>query len=293
METATQILNGRQTAREIRKEIAEKVKTRVANGKKVPHLAAVLVGNDGGSETYVSYKVKDCAEVGFKSSLIRRTDEVTQKEMMGLVEELNNDPEIDGFIIQLPLPKHINAQEVLLAINPDKDVDGFHPSNVGKMALGIDGFLSATPSGILELLSRNGISVSGKHCVVLGRSHIVGSPVSILLAQNTPKGNATVTLCHSRTQNLKEITKQADVLIAALGKPGFVKADMVKEGAIVIDVGTTRVEDSTKKSGFALKGDVDYENVSKITSAITPVPGGVGPMTRVALLMNTLKAVGY
>jgi methylenetetrahydrofolate dehydrogenase (NADP+)/methenyltetrahydrofolate cyclohydrolase len=291
METATQILNGRQTAREIRNEIAEKVKQRVASGKKVPHLAAVLVGNDGGSETYVSYKVKDCAEVGFKSSLIRRTDEVTQVEMMELVEKLNNDPDIDGFIIQLPLPKHINAQEVLLAINPDKDVDGFHPSNVGKMALGIDGFLSATPSGILELLTRNGISVSGKHCVVLGRSHIVGSPVSILLSQNTPKGNATVTLCHSRTQNLKEITKQADVLIAALGKPGFVTADMVKEGAIVIDVGTTRVADSSKKSGFALKGDVDYEGVSKISSAITPVPGGVGPMTRVALLMNTLKAV--
>lgn len=292
METATQILNGNATAREIRNEIAESVKKRIAVGKKAPHLAAVLVGNDGGSEAYVSYKVKDCAEVGFKSSLIRRPVSVTQVEMMELVNSLNNDPEIDGFIIQLPLPKHINAQEVLIAIDPEKDVDGFHPSNVGKMALGIDGFLPATPSGILDLLARNGISVSGKHCVVLGRSHIVGSPVSILLAQNTPKGNATVTLCHSRTQNLKEITKQADVLIAALGIPGFVTADMVKKGAVVIDVGTTRVEDSSKKSGFALKGDVDYENVSKVTSAITPVPGGVGPMTRVALLMNTLKAVG-
>jgi methylenetetrahydrofolate dehydrogenase (NADP+)/methenyltetrahydrofolate cyclohydrolase len=257
----------------------------------VPHLAAVLVGNDGGSETYVNYKVKDCNEVGFESTLIRRNADISEVELLSLVDDLNQNPEIDGFIVQLPLPDHIDEQKIIRAIDPAKDVDGFHPINVGNMVLGLPGFVSATPSGIVELMKRNNITTSGKHCVVLGRSNIVGTPMSILLSRNTEMGNATVTLCHSRTKNLKEICLQADILIAALGKPGFVSADMIKEGAVVIDVGTTRVPDSSKKSGFSLKGDVDYESVSEKASAITPVPGGVGPMTRVALLLNTLKAV--
>lgn len=286
------VISGKQTAADIRKEIAGKVEQLKNAGKKVPHLAAVLVGNDGGSETYVNYKVRDCNEVGFESTLIRKPETVSEKELLSVVDKLNSDNEVDGFIVQLPLPKHIDEQKIIRAIEPTKDVDGFHPVNVGNMVLGIPGFISATPSGIVELMKRNHIDPSGKHCVVLGRSNIVGTPMSILLSRNSEMGNATVTLCHSRTINLKEICLEADILIAALGKPGFVKSDMVKEGAIVIDVGTTRVPDTSKKSGFSLKGDVDYQAVSQKASAITPVPGGVGPMTRVALLLNTLKAVG-
>ena len=285
------ILDGKATAQEIRNEISLKVAERVKNGLKAPHLAAVLVGTDGGSETYVAFKVKDCEEVGYESTLIRKPDTISEKELLDLVAELNENPEIDGFIVQLPLPKHIDTQKIIMAIDPLKDVDGFHPENVGKMALGLPGFLPATPMGIMELLKRNNINPSGKHCVVLGRSNIVGTPMSILLSRNTPMGNGTVTLCHSRTENIGAISATADILIAALGKPGFVTADMVKPGAVVIDVGTTRVKDSSKKSGFSLKGDVCFEEVSKKASAITPVPGGVGPMTRVALLLNTLRAV--
>lgn len=286
----TQILDGKATAQEIRNEIAIQVAEQKKAGLKVPHLAAVLVGTDGGSETYVSFKVKDCSEVGFESTLIRKPDTISEKELLELVEELNENQEIDGFIVQLPLPKHIDTQKVIMAIDPRKDVDGFHPENVGKMMLGLPGFLPATPFGIIELLKRNNINPSGKHCVVLGRSNIVGSPMSVLLSRNTEMGNATVTLCHSRTKNIQEIAASADILIAALGKPDFVTKDMVKPGAIVIDVGTTRVADSSKKSGFSLKGDVRYDDVFSKAFAITPVPGGVGPMTRVALLLNTLKA---
>lgn len=286
----TQILDGKATAQEIRNEIAKKVAEQKKARLKVPHLAAVLVGTDGGSETYVSFKVKDCSEVGFESTLIRKPDTISEEELLELVEELNENQEIDGFIVQLPLPKHIDTQKVIMAIDPRKDVDGFHPENVGKMMLGLPGFLPATPFGIIELLKRNNINPSGKHCVVLGRSNIVGSPMSVLLSRNTEMGNATVTLCHSRTKNIQEIAASADILIAALGKPDFVTKDMVKPGAIVIDVGTTRVADSSKKSGFSLKGDVRYDDVFSKAFAITPVPGGVGPMTRVALLLNTLKA---
>jgi methylenetetrahydrofolate dehydrogenase (NADP+)/methenyltetrahydrofolate cyclohydrolase len=284
------ILSGRETAKEIRQEIAAEVAERKKRGLKVPHLAAVLVGNDGGSETYVNYKVKDCKEVGFESTLIRREDSITEDELLDLISELNANKDIDGFIVQLPLPKHIDSQKVITAIDPDKDVDGFHPTNVGRMNLGLDGFLPATPSGIIQLLKRNGIETSGKHCVILGRSNIVGSPLSVLLSRNREMGNATVTLCHSRTKDVAHQTRQADILVAALGRPGFVKADMVKRGAVVIDVGTTRVPDESKKSGFGLKGDVVYDEVAPLCEAITPVPGGVGPMTRVALLLNTLKA---
>lgn len=287
---APKILSGRETAKEIRQEIGAEVAKRKASGLKVPHLAAVLVGNDGGSETYVSYKVKDCKEVGFDSTLIRREESITEKELLQLIAELNANDDIDGFIVQLPLPKHIDSQKVITAIDPDKDVDGFHPTNVGRMNLGLDGFISATPSGIIELLKRNEIETSGKHCVILGRSNIVGSPLSVLMSRNREMGNATVTLCHSRTKDLAHWTRQADILVAALGRPGFVTADMVKRGAVVIDVGTTRVPDESKKSGFALKGDVVYDEVAPLAEAITPVPGGVGPMTRVALLLNTLKA---
>lgn len=286
----TIILDGNKTAKAIREEIAQTVVNRKNKGGKPPHLAAILVGNDGGSETYVSYKVKDCKEVGFESTLIRKPDTVSEKELLELVDELNRNSEIDGFIIQLPLPKHIDAQKIIMAIDPRKDVDGFHPQNVGKMTLGLDGFLPATPMGIMQLLSRYKIDPSGKHCVVLGRSNIVGTPMSILLSRNTDFGNATVTLCHSRTKNIQDIAFTADILIAALGKPGFVTADMVKPGAVVIDVGTTRVPDASKKSGFVLKGDVQFDEVAAKAGAITPVPGGVGPMTRVALLLNTLKA---
>lgn len=284
------ILSGRETAKEIRQEIAAEVAERKKAGLKIPHLAAVLVGNDGGSEAYVSYKVKDCKEVGFESTLIRREDSISEKELLELIAVLNANAEIDGFIVQLPLPNHIDSQKVITAIDPDKDVDGFHPTNVGRMNLGLEGFLPATPSGIIQLLKRNGIETAGKHCVILGRSNIVGSPLSVLLSRNREMGNATVTLCHSRTKDPAHQTRQADILVAALGRPGFVKADMVKRGAVVIDVGTTRVPDPSKKSGFALKGDVVYDDVAPLCEAITPVPGGVGPMTRVALLLNTLKA---
>jgi len=284
------LIEGKLIAAQIKEEIAEEVKSMVGQGMKRPHLAAVLVGHDGGSETYVSHKVKACEQVGFKSSLIRYEDDVTEKELLNKVEELNNNPEIDGFIVQLPLPSHISENKVIESINPSKDVDGFHPVNTGRMVIGLPCYVSATPSGIIELLKRYKIETSGKHCVVVGRSNIVGKPISILLSQKSDPGNCTVTVCHSRTRDLPSITRQADILIAALGNPEFVKADMVKEGAVVIDVGTTRVKSTETKSGFRLKGDVKFDEVSPKCSFITPVPGGVGPMTIVSLLKNTLLA---
>ena len=279
-----QLIDGKKTSAEIKAEIAEEVKKM----NKKPHLAAVLVGHDGGSETYVAHKIKSCEEVGFKSSLIRFEDDVTEEELLKTVEKLNNDSDVDGFIVQLPLPKHIDEQKVIEAIDPKKDVDGFHPVNLGKLVAGLDTFVSATPSGIVDLLKRYNVETAGKHCVIIGRSNIVGRPLSILMSQ---KGiDATVTVCHSRTENLKEIAKTADILVAAIGRPGFVTADMVKEGAVVIDVGTTRVKSDQTKSGWKLKGDVDFDEVSKKVSLITPVPGGVGPMTICSLLKNTLKA---
>lgn len=284
------LIDGKQTAANIRKEIAAEVESMVRAGKRPPHLAAILAGNDGGSITYVNNKIKDCAEVGFTTSLFRFDESVTEEELLQTVEKLNRDPEVDGFIVQLPLPRHIREPHIIEAINPSKDVDGFHPVNVGRMATGLPCFVSATPAGIVELLKRYQIKTSGKHCVVLGRSNIVGRPLSILLSRKDEYGDATVTLCHSRTPNLKYFTLQADILIAAMGQPGFVTADMVKEGAVVIDVGTTRVPAPQSKSGFVLKGDVLFDEVAPRCSYITPVPGGVGPMTRTALLLNTLKA---
>ncbi|MDE5659951.1 MAG: bifunctional methylenetetrahydrofolate dehydrogenase/methenyltetrahydrofolate cyclohydrolase FolD [Muribaculaceae bacterium] len=284
------IIDGKATATAIKQEIAAEVAARVAAGKKRPHLAAVLVGHDGGSETYVAHKVKACEECGFTSTLIRREADVTEAELLEIVAGLNADPEIDGYIVQLPLPRHIDEQAIIRAIDPSKDVDGFHPVNVGRMSLGLPCFLSATPAGIIELLRRYDIPTRGKHCVVLGRSNIVGKPVATLMMQKAEPGNATVTVCHSSTPNIKEICLQADIIIAALGQPGFVTADMVKPGAVIIDVGTTRVPDATRKSGFRLSGDVDYANVAPICSAITPVPGGVGPMTICSLMRNTLLA---
>lgn len=269
-------------------EIAAQVKKMKDQGGKIPHLAAVLVGHDGGSETYVAYKIKDCEEVGFKSSLVRYEDDVTEDELLAKVDELNRNEDVDGFIVQLPLPAHISEQKIIEAIDPDKDVDGFHPVNVGKMVIGLPSFISATPDGIVELIKRHGIDTSGKNCVVLGRSNIVGRPMSILMSQKAM--NATVTVAHSRSKNLKEICASADILIAAIGSPEFVKADMVKEGAVVIDVGTTRVKSDQTKSGWKLKGDVAFDEVAPKCSFITPVPGGVGPMTRVSLLKNTLLA---
>lgn len=285
-----QIIDGKKISAEIKAEIALEVKKIRQEGGKIPHLAAVLVGHDGGSETYVASKVTDCEEVGFKSTLIRYEDNVSESELLAKVNELNNDADIDGFIVQLPLPKHISENKVIEAINPEKDVDGFHPVNVGRMSIGLPSFVSATPAGIVELIKRYGIETSGKHCVVLGRSNIVGRPISILLSQKSKFGDATVTVCHSRTKDLKELCLQADIIIAAIGIPEFVKSNMVKEGAVVIDVGTTRVKSDQTKSGFKLKGDVDFENVAPKCSFITPVPGGVGLMTRVSLLLNTLKA---
>jgi methylenetetrahydrofolate dehydrogenase (NADP+)/methenyltetrahydrofolate cyclohydrolase len=285
-----QLIDGKQTAANIKQEIAETVSKMVQEGKKRPHLAAILVGHDGGSETYVSNKVKDCATVGFESSLIRFEDTVSEEELLAKVAELNKDSRIDGFIVQLPLPKHISENKVIESISPEKDVDGFHPVNLGRMMLGMPAFVSATPAGIMELISRYNIETSGKHCVVIGRSNIVGRPVSILLSQKAKPGNCTVTVCHSRTPNIAEITRQADILIAAIGSPGFVRADMVKEGAVVIDVGTTRLPSDQTKSGFKLHGDVLFEEVAPKCSFITPVPGGVGPMTIVSLLKNTLLA---
>lgn len=285
-----QLIDGKATAAAIKREIAEEVKARVLRGEKRPHLAAVLVGHDGGSETYVAHKVKACEECGFDSTLIRREADVTQDELLQIVADLNANPAIDGYIVQLPLPKHIDEQAIIRAVDPSKDVDGFHPVNVGRMSLGLPCFLSATPAGIIELLRRYEIPTRGKHCVVLGRSNIVGKPVATLMMQKGEPGNATVTVCHSATPNIKEICRTADIIIAALGQPGFVTADMVKPGAVIIDVGTTRVSDPTKKSGFRLAGDVDFENVAPLCSAITPVPGGVGPMTICSLMRNTLLA---
>lgn len=287
-----ELLKGKETAAAIRQEIKAKVEKLVEQGGKKPHLAAVLVGADGASETYVKAKIRDCAEVGFESSLIRLPDSIGEAALLEEVAALNANDEIDGFIVQLPLPAQINAQKVIMAIDPAKDVDGFHPENIGRMTLGLEGFKPATPMGIMELLKRYDIETSGQHCVVVGRSQIVGLPVSILMGQKAAPGNATVTLCHSRTQDLPEILRSADIIIAALGKPGFLTADMVKDGAVIIDVGTTRVQDDSKKSGFRLAGDVDFAAVAEKCSYITPVPGGVGPMTRVSLLLNTLRAVG-
>lgn len=285
-----QLIDGKATAAAIRQEIAAEVEKLVATGQRRPHLAAILVGNDGGSETYVANKIKACEDAGFTSTLLRFDDSITEEALLAEVHGLNQNQAIDGFIVQLPLPKHINAEKVNEAIDPRKDVDGFHAVNIGRMVLNLPCYLPATPHGIVELLKRYSIDTQGKHCVVLGRSHIVGSPVSILLARNTQPGNCTVTLCHSRTANLKEHLLQADIVVAALGKPEFVKADMVKPGAVVIDVGTTRVPDASRKSGFRLAGDVDFEQVAPKCSYITPVPGGVGPMTIAMLLKNTLHA---
>jgi methylenetetrahydrofolate dehydrogenase (NADP+)/methenyltetrahydrofolate cyclohydrolase len=284
------LLDGKKTAAELKQEIALQVEKLKKDGKKVPHLAAILVGNDGASQTYVNAKVKACELVGFESTLVRLPEETSEVKLLNEIAILNIDNDIDGFIVQLPLPKHIDEQKVLMAVNPDKDVDGFHPTNVGKMALNLPTFISATPFGILELLDRYEIETSGKNVVVIGRSHIVGSPMSILLSQKRKKGNATVTITHSRTQNLKEITKQADIIIAALGIAEFLTADMVKDGVTVIDVGITRLDDATKKSGYRLVGDVAFDEVSKKAAYITPVPGGVGPMTIAMLLKNTLLA---
>lgn len=285
-----QLIDGKATAAQIKQEIAEQVAAIKAAGGKTPHLAAILVGHDGGSETYVAAKVKACAECGFKSTLIRYEADITEQELLAKVQELNCDADVDGFIVQLPLPKHINEQHVIEAIDYRKDVDGFHPINVGRMNIGLPCFVSATPNGIMELLKRYGIDTKGKKAVVLGRSNIVGKPMASLLMQKTNPGDCTVTVCHSHTANIKEECLQADIIVAALGIPGFVKADMVKEGAVIIDVGTTRVPDATKKSGFRLCGDVDFENVAPKCSFITPVPGGVGPMTICSLMKNTLLA---
>ncbi len=268
-----QLIDGKKVADEIKAEIA-----------------AVLVGHDGGSETYVAHKVKACGQCGFESTLIRREDDVTEEELLDIVARLNEDPSVDGYIVQLPLPKHIDEQRIIEAIDPKKDVDGFHPVNVGRMSIGLPCFVSATPAGIMELLKRYGVDTRGKHCVVLGRSNIVGKPVASLMMQKAVPGNATVTVCHSATPDLKEHCRRADIIIAALGQPGFVTADMVKPGAVIIDVGTTRVADSSKKSGFRLSGDVDFDNVAPLCSYITPVPGGVGPMTICSLMRNTLLA---
>ena len=283
------LIDGKNTAAEIKAEIAEKVRQIVANGGKQPHLAAVLVGHDGGSETYVKNKVLACEACGFKSTLIRFEDDITEEELLACVNQLNNDPDVDGFIVQLPLPKHINEQRITEAIDPDKDVDGFHPVNVGRMAIGLPCFISATPLGIMTLLKRYNIPTSGKKCVVLGRSNIVGKPMAQLMMQKQ-WGDATVTVCHSHSPQLKQECREADIIIAAIGRPGFVTEDMVKEGAVVIDVGTTRVPDAMRKSGFRLSGDVDFEHVAPKCSYITPVPGGVGPMTICSLMLNTLQA---
>lgn len=284
------LIDGKAVSAQIKIEIAEEVKQIKASGGKTPHLAAVLVGHDGGSETYVANKVKACEQVGFKSTLIRYEDDVTEEELLKCVNRLNKDTDIDGFIVQLPLPNHISEIKITEAIDYRKDVDGFHPVNVGRMSLGMPCFLSATPSGILELLKRYNIETKGKHCVVLGRSNIVGKPVSMLMMQKVYPGDCTVTVCHSRTNNIKEICLQADIIIAALGVPEFLTGDMVKEGSVVIDVGTTRVPCNKTKSGFKLKGDVKFDEVAPKCSYITPVPGGVGPMTIVSLLKNTLLA---
>lgn len=286
-----QLLDGKATSAQIKEELAESVSKLKTEGKKVPHLAAVLVGDDGASRTYVNAKVAACEKIGFKSSLVRREVDITEEELMKVIADLNNDDDIDGFIVQLPLPKHIDETKVTLAISPAKDVDGFHPESLGNMVLGIPGYLPATPNGIMEILKRYDIETSGKNCVVIGRSNIVGTPMSILLSRNTNPGNCTVTLAHSRTKNLTELTRKADILVVAIGRPEFVTADMVKEEAVVVDVGIHRIDDETAKRGFRLKGDVKFDEVAEKCSFITPVPGGVGPMTIASLLQNTLKAV--
>ena len=284
------ILDGKLTAQAIKDELKIEVAQLSVEGKKIPHLAAILVGKNGASETYVAAKVKACEESGFKSTLIRFEEEVSENKLIDVIEKLNNDPDVDGILVQLPLPKHINDENIINAISPDKDVDGFHPVNVGRLVQGLSTYIPATPYGIMLLLKHYKIDTKGMHAVVVGRSNIVGRPMSILLSENKNPGNCTVTLCHSQTKNIGELCNKADIIVAALGKPDFITADMVKEGAIVIDVGITRVTDATKKSGFKLKGDVDYENVAPKCSYITPVPGGVGPMTIAALLRNTFKS---
>jgi len=289
-EQQMQLLDGKAVAAQMKQEIAAEVAQIKANGGKVPHLAAILVGHDGGSETYVASKVKTCEEVGFKSSLIRYEEDVTEEELLRKVDELNNDPDVDGFIVQLPLPAHISEQKVIEAVDYRKDVDGFHPINVGRMAIGLPCFVSATPAGILELLKRYNIETKGKHCVVLGRSNIVGKPMATLMMQKAYPGDCTVTVCHSRSENLKEMCLAADIIIVALGVPEFLKEDMVKKGAVIVDVGTTRMPSSVTKSGYKLTGDVKFDEVAPKCSYITPVPGGVGPMTIISLTRNTLLA---
>jgi methylenetetrahydrofolate dehydrogenase (NADP+)/methenyltetrahydrofolate cyclohydrolase len=284
------LIDGKAVAAQIKSEIAGEVKQILASGGKQPHLAAILVGHDGGSETYVASKVRTCEEIGFKSTLIHYENEVTEGELLSKVIELNNDTDVDGFIVQLPLPKHISEQKVIETIDYHKDVDGFHPVNVGRMSIGLPCFVSATPAGIVELLRRYPIETSGKHCVVLGRSNIVGKPIAALMMQKSIPGDCTVTVCHSRTKDIKKYCLEADIIIAALGSPGFLKGDMVKEGVVVIDVGTTRVPSDKTKSGFKLSGDVDFDSVAPRCSHITPVPGGVGPMTIISLMKNTLLA---
>lgn len=288
-----ELIDGKKIADTIKQEIAAEVAQMVAEGKKKPHLAAILVGHDGGSETYVAHKVKACEQCGFNSTVIRYEDTVTEAELLEAIAKLNADDDVDGFIVQLPLPKHINEQKIIEAIDFKKDVDGFHPINVGRMSIGLPCFVSATPQGILELLARYNINTKGANCVVLGRSNIVGKPVASLMMQKAVPGDATVTVCHSRTKDIKSYCLNADIIIAALGSPGFLKEDMVKEGAVVIDVGTTRVPSTETKSGFRLKGDVDFEKVAPKCSYITPVPGGVGPMTIVSLMKNTLLAAQH
>lgn len=285
-----QLLDGKALSTQIKGEIKVQVDEWLAQGGKKPHLAAILVGHDGASETYVASKIKSCEQVGFTSTLVRLDAQITEAELLKEVEALNNNNDVDGFIVQLPLPKHISENTIMEAVKPSKDVDGFHPINVGRMCKGLPAYLSATPFGILEMLERAKIETSGKHCVVIGRSQIVGLPMSILMQRNANPGNCTVTICHSKTQNLKEVCQSADILIVALGRPEFVTADYVKEGAVVIDVGITRVADSSKKSGFAIKGDVHFDEVAPKSSYITPVPGGVGLMTICGLLTNTFKA---
>ena len=284
------LIDGKATANQIKNEIAEEVKAIQSKGERAPHLAAVLVGNDGASLTYVGSKVRSCEKVGFDSSLIRLPEETTEAELLTKIAELNQDDTLDGYIVQLPLPKHIDEEKVLLAIDPKKDVDGFHPSNFGRMALELETFIPATPFGIMQLIERYDIDTQGKHVVVIGRSHIVGRPISILMSQKGAYGNATVTVAHSRTKDLKALTQQADIIVSALGVPGFVTADMVKEGVVIIDVGITRVEDASKEKGYYITGDVDFDSVAQKASYITPVPGGVGPMTIAMLLKNTLLA---
>jgi methylenetetrahydrofolate dehydrogenase (NADP+)/methenyltetrahydrofolate cyclohydrolase len=285
-----QILDGKIVSQSVKDLLKTKTDLLKAEGKKTPHLAAILIGSNGASETYVASKVKTCEEIGFKSTLLRFDENIAEQELITAIEKLNNDADVDGILMQLPLPKQISEEKIINLINPDKDVDGFHPVSIGKMVQGLPAFIPATPYGIMLMLEHYKIETSGKHAVVIGRSNIVGRPMSILLSQNTDPGNCTVTVCHSRTNNLKEICLQADIIVAALGKPGFLKADMVKDGAVVIDVGITRVADTTKKSGFAIKGDVDFTNVAPKCSYITPVPGGVGLMTIGALMMNTYNA---